>query len=203
MKPFPAVAMIEFLDIPAGIQATDALLKKAPITFLKSGTITRGRYLTVLGGTTASVEEAFEEGTYWGGNAVIDQVFLPDVHPDVYAAMFGHRAPAGDQSWAIIETASVAANVRAAEAALKGTPVKLLELRLADEGLSGKGFSMYEGELHDIEAAAELAAAFLQRAGVAFSHRILTAPHEALGRHFAATTRFHETQPLQLEGETT
>ncbi|MGA1531051.1 MAG: hypothetical protein ACO398_09960, partial [Kiritimatiellia bacterium] len=86
-------------------------------------------------------------------------------------------------------------------AALKGTPVKLIELRLADDGLSGKGFSMYEGELHDIESAVELSTAFLERARGAFSHRILTAPHDALRRHFAATTRFHEIQPLQLEGE--
>jgi len=202
MKPFPAVAMIEFLDIPSGIQATDAMLKKAPIAFLKNGTITRGRYLTVVGGSTASVEEAFAEGLYWGGQAVIDRVFLPDVHPDVFDAMLGKRHRSKDGAWAIVETNSVAANVRAAEAALKGTPVNLIELRLADDGLAGKGFSIYEGELHDIEAAVDIASAFLQRAGVAFSHRILTSPHEALGRQISANTRFHEVEALALEGET-
>lgn len=193
--------MIEFLDIPAGIQATDALLKKAPIAYLKSGTITRGRYLTVIGGTTASVEEAYEEALYWGGNIVIDKIYLPDIHPDVFAAMFGKRGKSRGGSWAVIETASVSANVRAAEAALKGTPVSLIEIRLADDGLAGKGLSIYEGELHDIEAAVEIASAFMQRAGVEFSHRILTAPHEALGRQISQNTRFHEVEALTLEGE--
>ncbi|HMO50468.1 MAG TPA: BMC domain-containing protein [Kiritimatiellia bacterium] len=203
MKPFPAVALLEFLDIPAGIQATDAMLKKAPIVFLKSGTITRGRYLTVIGGTTASVEEAYAEGEYWAGNAIIDRLFLPDVHPDVFAAMFGKRNRSRDGAWAIIETASVAANIRAAEAALKGTPVSLLELRLADDGLAGKGLSFYEGHLHDIEAAVDIATAFLARSGTTFSYRILTAPHEALGRHIAGNTRFHEVDALKLDGERT
>jgi microcompartment protein CcmL/EutN len=203
MKPFPAVAILEFLDIPSGIQATDAMLKKAPIAFLKNGTITRGRYLTVIGGSTASVEEAFVEGQFWAAQALIDKVFLPDVHPDVFAAMFGRRAATRDGAWAIIETSSVAANVRAAEAALKGTPVSLIELRLADDGLAGKGLSIYEGDLHDIEAAVDLAAAFLERAGVAFTHRILTAPHEALGRQINGSTRFHEATALELEGERT
>ena len=202
MKPFPAVAILEFLDIPSGIQATDAMLKKAPIAFLKNGTITRGRYLTVIGGSTGAVEESFAEGLYWGGNAVLDKVFLPDVHPDVFAAMFGRRKATRDGAWAIVETASISANIRAAEVALKGTPVELIELRLADDGLAGKGLSIYEGALHDVEAAMDIAAAFLQRAGVAFTHRILTSPHEALGRQLTGNTRFHEAEAMVLDGET-
>lgn len=201
MKSFSALAMIEFQDIPAGIQATDALLKKAPIAFLKNGTITRGRYLTVIGGTTASVEEGFEEALYWAGRAVIDKLFLPDVHPAIFDAMSGKRNKTRGGSWAIIETTSVSANIRAAEAALKGTPITLIEIRLADDGLAGKGLSIYEGDLHDIEAAVDIASAFMQRAGVEFSHRILTAPHEALARQISQNTRFHEVEALTLEGE--
>ena len=62
MKKHPAIAIIEFSEIPAGMSATDAMLKKAPIAFVKCGTITRGRYLTLIGGTTASVEVSLEEG---------------------------------------------------------------------------------------------------------------------------------------------
>ena len=34
------------------------MLKKAPVAFFRSGTVTAGRYLTLIGGTPASVEEA-------------------------------------------------------------------------------------------------------------------------------------------------
>lgn len=201
MKLFPAVALIEFSDIPAGIQATDAMLKKSPISFLKNGTITRGRYLTIIGGSTAAVEEAFQEGLYWAVNAVIDKLFLPDVHPEVFDAMFGRRKKSSGGAWAVMETASVSGNVRAAEAALKSTPVTLIEIRMADDGLAGKGLSIFEGELHDVEAAAEISAAFLDRAGIGFSQRILTSPHEALCKQVTENSRFHEVEALNLDGE--
>ena len=55
MRTYPTIAVIEFSSIADGIYCTDALLKKAPITMLKSGTVSRGRYLTMIGGTTSWV----------------------------------------------------------------------------------------------------------------------------------------------------
>ena len=95
MKNPPAIAVVEFKDIAVGIVATDAMLKKSPIAFLKCGTISRGRYLTLIGGTTASVEEAINEGLFWGGANVLDHVLLADVHPQVYDAILGQRRPIG------------------------------------------------------------------------------------------------------------
>ena len=60
--------------------------------------------------------------------------------------MLGRRKPGTSGSLAIVETDTVALTARAAEAALKGTPVDLIEIRLADTGLSGKGVSVYQGE---------------------------------------------------------
>jgi len=202
MKKHPAIAVVEFKDIAVGIVATDAMLKKSPIAFLKCGTISRGRYLTLIGGTTASVEEAVNEGLFWGGVNVLDHVLLADVHPQVYDAILGQRRAIGSGSLAIIETATVSSNVRAAELALKGTPVDLIEIRLADTGLSGKGVSIYHGELHDIEAAVDIAVGFLERAGVEVGFKIISAPHEALSKQVDASTYFGSSPLLELDGET-
>jgi microcompartment protein CcmL/EutN len=201
MKKYPAIAVLEFREIPVGLVATDAMLKRSPIGFLKCGTISRGRFLTLLGGTTASVEEACQEGLLQGGNGVLDHVLLADVHPQLFDAILGDRQPVGAGSLAIIETSTVSSNVRAAELALKGTPVDLVELRLADGGLSGKGLSIYHGELHDVEAAVEIAAGFLRAAGVEAGFRIIAAPHEALADHVGAGTRFAAAALLELDGE--
>jgi microcompartment protein CcmL/EutN len=201
MKKHPAIAVLEFKDIAVGMVATDAMLKKSPIAFLKCGTISRGRYLTLMGGTTASVEEAVNEGLFWGGANVLDHVMLADVHPQVYDAILGRRHPIGPGSLAIIETATVSSNVRAAELALKGTPVALIEIRLADTGLSGKGLSIYQGELHDIEAAVDIVVGFLQRTGVEVGFKIISAPHDALTREVDASTYFGSASLLELEGE--
>jgi len=201
MKKAPALAVIEFRDIPTGIDATDAMLKKAPIAFVKSGTISRGRFLTLVGGSTAAVEESLREGLFRAGECVLDHLLLADVHPRVYDAILGGRRAAGSGALAIIETDTVASNVRAAELALKGTPVELVELRLADSGLSGKGVSIYQGELADIEAAVEIVLAFMHEARGDVRHTIIPSPHEALGRQIGSGTSFASAALLELDGE--
>jgi bacterial microcompartment shell protein len=201
MKKAPALAVVEFRDIPAGIDATDAMLKKASIAFVKSGTITRGRFLTLIGGSTGAVEESLREGLFRAGASVLDHLMLADVHPRVYDAILGGRRAAGTGAMAVIETDTVASNVRAAEMALKGTPVELVELRLADAGLSGKGVSIYQGDLSDIEAAVDIALGYLREAGGEVRHTIISSPHEALARQIGTGTAFGSAALLELDGE--
>jgi microcompartment protein CcmL/EutN len=201
MKKHPAIAVVEFGDIPTGMSATDAMLKKAPIAFVKCGTITHGRYLTLIGGSMASVDEALQEGLACGGESVLDHLLLADVHPRVYEAILGWRKPGNSGALAIIETDTVAANVRAAEAALKGTPVDLIEIRLADTGLSGHGLSVYQGALPDIEAAIDIATRQVDQAGGSLRHRIISSPHEGLIKQIETSTWFGSQTVLDLDGE--
>ncbi len=207
MKPSPALAVFEFDDIPTGVAATDAMLKRAPIAFFRCGTITQGRYLTVLGGTTASVGESAEEGVRYAAEHLLDHLVLPDVHPRLYDGVVGKRHPRLIGSVAIVESRTVSPSVRAAEAALKGTPVELVEIRLADAGLAGKAMFVLEGTLHDVEAAVALAAAASQSnvpgsAPGALSYRIIPAPHEATLAQIGHGTSFDSALLIELDGET-
>ena len=203
MKKTPALAVLDFEDIPSGVWSVDAILKKAPIAFVRAGTVTRGRYLVVFGGSTGSTAESLQEALGSVGSSIIDHAFLPDVHPALFEAAFGARHKATG-SLLIIETETAASIVRSVEAALKGTPVDLIELRLSDTGLAGKGVAFLAGTLHDIEAAADLA-----RAGTGFdappprgfSHRLIAAPHEVVEREIIFTTRFEAAPLLELDGE--
>jgi microcompartment protein CcmL/EutN len=203
MKKTSALAAIDFSNIPSGVWAVDAILKKAPIAFVRAGTVTRGRYLVVFGGSTASTSESLAEALVTTGNAVTDSALLPDVHPVLFDSVFGaKRKSAG--ALLIMETETASSIIRAAEAALKGTPVELIELRLSDMGLAGKGLAFFAGRLHDVEAAAVLASA---GAGVdappprGFSHRVIAAPHEIVERQITAATRFDSAPLLELDGE--
>ncbi|MFC1683465.1 BMC domain-containing protein, partial [Candidatus Zixiibacteriota bacterium] len=148
----PAIALIEFNSIATGIRAGDAMVKRAPITFLRNGTVQRGRYLVLIGGDTASVEESLEVGLDVGGNTVEDMVYLPNVHATVFAAVQGARQLNDYESLGVIETSTVASVIRAADAAVKGAAVTLLEIRLAN-GMAGKGLALVTGEVADVEAA--------------------------------------------------
>lgn len=201
MKTYPTIAVIEFKSIADGIYCADALLKKAPIAMIKSGTVSGGRYLIIIGGSTASVEESLNEALEVGQASQTDHAFLPDVHTQVHDAVLGQRQPLIQDAVAILETNTVAANVRAAEAALKGAKVRLTELRLAEYEMSGKAISVFNGELPEVEAAMELTGECLRGGKECVQHRIICQPHEALTKQLDGGTRFAGARPVELEGE--
>ena len=201
MKQFPAIAVVEFSSIADGIFTTDAILKKAPIAMIKSGTVSGGRYLTIFGGTTGSVSESLSEALVIGAGSVLDHAFLPDVHPKVHDAALGKRAECKQESVAILETDTIAANVRAAEAAIKGTEVVLVEIRLAEYEMSGKAISVYSGELHEIETAMAIANETLRGRSAFTHHRIIARPHEVVTGQLDKTSRFADAKAEELEGE--
>ncbi len=158
---FPAIALLEFNSIAAGIEAGDAMVKRAPVNTIQSGTVQPGHYLVLVAGNVAAVEEAFAAGKEIGRSALRDTLFLPNVHPDVVAALGGKRQAAQEDALGIVETISVASAILAADAGVKGAEVALLQLRLAD-GLGGKGLVYFHGLLADVETAVSLGSAIAQ-----------------------------------------
>ena len=150
----PALALLEFHSIAAGIEAGDAMVKRAPVERIRAGTIQPGYYLVLVTGEVADVVEAVDAGVMAGGDALRDRLLLPNVHPGVVAALNGVRGSGGDTVAAlgIVETATVAAGILAADAGLKGAEVRLNQLRLGD-GLGGKGLALFSGLVSDVEAA--------------------------------------------------
>lgn len=200
MKRAAALAVLDFAEVPAGLDATDAMLKKAPVAFFRSGTVTAGRYLTLLGGTPASVEEALAEGLARSGGHLLDHLYLADVHPRLLDALEGRRGEDGTGALLILETATASSVVLACERALKGTLVDLVEVRLSDAGLAGKGLALFRGDLHELEAAVEIVTSVLPpSAGLAY--RVLARPHDAFAREAALGTAFAASRFVDLGGE--
>lgn len=153
---FPALALLEFDSIATGIQAGDAMVKRAPIDRIQTGTVQPGHYLVMVVGEVAPVEEAVAAGQETGQAALRDSLFLPNVHPGVVSALTGEREPVLGEALGIVETHTVAAAILAADGGLKGAEVALLQLRLAD-GLGGKGLALFTGLVADVEAAVDIA----------------------------------------------
>jgi len=152
MAPSPSIALLEFDSVAAGIVAGDAMVKRAPITALHTGTVQPGHYLVLVAGEVGDVEEAVDAGTSTSGDAMLDMVLLSDVHPDVVQALRGVRVEGAVEALGIIETISVASIIEAADAGIKGARVDLLEMHLAD-GLGGRGYLLFGGAVSDVEAA--------------------------------------------------
>jgi microcompartment protein CcmL/EutN len=184
----PALGLLELESIAAGIEAGDAMAKRAPIDVLRAGTVHPGKYLVLVGGAVADVEEALAAGREAGGPCVLDSLFLPNVHPAVVAALGGRRSEPGGEALGIIETRTVAGILAAADAGLKGAMVRLLELRLADD-LGGKGYLLFDGAVADVEAAVEIATGSLGAAAGTLA-RIIPQLHREMAENLAADARF-------------
>jgi microcompartment protein CcmL/EutN len=185
----PALALLEFSSIAAGIQAADAMVKRAPIDVIKAGTVQPGKYLVLIGGQVADVDESLKAGREVGGAAAVDLVYLPQVHPEVVEAIGGGRVPQVTDSLGVIETVTVAAAIHAADAGIKGAEVRLVEVRLAD-GLGGKGIVLFSGLVADVEAAVEIGVGVLERPELLVRQVVIPQLHPEMWENVTDATRF-------------
>jgi microcompartment protein CcmL/EutN len=189
----PAIGLLEFDSIAAGIVAADAMVKASPVAALYSGTVHPGRYLVLVCGDTASVEIALQRG---GTASLVDSLFLPNVDPAVVAAITttSEAAPIDGDALGIVETSSAATAIVAADAGVKTAGVALLAVRLADD-LGGKAYCLFGGDVADVEAAVEAAVEGAVRR-TEHGQRLVSATvipqlHPEIGANLAADLRFN------------
>ena len=187
----PAIALLEFDSISAGIVAGDAMVKTSPIGAIYAGTVHPGNYLILVSGDTASVEIALATGTDVAGSRLTDSVFLPDIHPGVTAAIVSGSDIAGlrDEALGIVETATVAAVIDAADAGAKAADVSVSSVRLAD-GLGGKGYVLFSGVVAEVEAAVEAATARTEPHGALVRADVIAQLHEEMAENLGTELRF-------------
>lgn len=187
----PAIALVEFDSISAGIVAGDAMVKASPIGAIYAGTVHPGKYLVLVSGDTASVEIALAIGTDTGMGHVSDSVFLPDVHPDVTSAIVGGAVDASltEEALGIVETSTVAAVIDAADAGVKAADVAVSAVRLAD-GLGGKGYVLFSGLVAEVEAAVEAAVDRTTPHGTLVKADIIAQLHQEMADNLGAELTF-------------
>lgn len=180
----PALALLEFDSIARGIEAGDQMVKRAPVEVIRAGTVQPGRYLVLVAGEVADVEEAVTAGE--SVPTLVDEVFLPDIHPGVVSALRNQPGTGDGEALGVIETRTVATVIHAADAGIKGADVVIAELRLAD-GLGGKGYVLFVGPVAEVEAAVEIGAAAVDATVVT---AVIPQLHPEMGENLWAAARF-------------
>ena len=174
----PALGLIELTSIARGVIANDAMVKKAKIKTILSNPVCPGKYLVLITGDVEEVEQAMRVGIYYADYSLVDQLFLPHVHPQVLPAIYGTTQVAALKTVAVVETFTVAASIIGADRACKTAEIQLVEMRLA-VGIGGKAYFTLTGEQHMAEAAVEGAVDVLD-SGLIIRTEIIPAPHDDL-----------------------
>lgn len=172
----PAIALLEFDSIARGIRTGDAMVKRAEVRVQVAEPISPGKYLILITGGEAEVEESWREGLEIGKDGVVDSLYLPGVHGDAAAAVHGaSRERWAQDSLGIVECSTVAAAIVACDAACKEASVRVLEMRLG-KGIGGKGVFTLAGDLWDIQASLDAARTSIEERRALLATEVIPRP---------------------------
>lgn len=174
-----SIGLVEFNSIARGIEAADTMLKTAMVELLAANPICPGKYMAMVGGDVAAVESAVNAGVKTGGQAVVDQFILANVHPSVFPAITATSAVEVVQALGIIETFTVASLIFAADACAKAAEVELIEIRLGS-GIGGKSFVTLTGDVAAVKAAVDAGSAGVISKGLLADKVVIPSPSQQL-----------------------
>ena len=175
----PALGFLETSSIASGIEATDAMMKKANVELLLTTIVPRGKYLVMVGGPVADVESALLAGRETAGQTVVDEFLIQGVHPQLPAAIKGRVPVSRLDAVGVIETKEVASAIFAGDAAVKAADVTLIEARNQP---GGKGLVVLTGDVGAVLAAVAAGRAAVKKEGMLVGSVVIPAAHEALKR---------------------
>jgi microcompartment protein CcmL/EutN len=178
----PALGVVEVSSVARGVVVADAMVKKAPVELVFARAVSSGKFVVVVSGEVADVEEAMAAAVAVAEATLVDRLMLPQAAEGLLAALKRHVvSPRVGDAVGVFETFSVASTVHAADAACKAAEVEMAELRLAD-GLGGKAYFVISGAQADVEAAL-FAAEHITPTGMQLGRELIARPHEDLLKH--------------------
>ena len=159
------VGFLELGTIARGIEATDAMLKKATVHLLFAHPVSTGKYLIGFEGEVEEVRSALAVGREVAAPALLDFFFLPNIHPAILPSIQHPVEPNVLGALGILETVTCASCVIALDAALKTSEISLIKIELG-KGIGGKAYFIVQGEVGDVESAMAAAVRAIKKQGI-------------------------------------
>ncbi|QDU69020.1 BMC domain-containing protein [Engelhardtia mirabilis] len=179
----PCIGMLELSSVARGVEVTDAVLWEAQVECLVASPVQPGKYVLLFTGSVDDCKAGLARGAELAGSDLIDQLLIPQVHAQVPVALRRRGGTIDGQLDAVgvVETATVASSIVAADLALKAATVDLIDLRVAN-GLGGKSFLVVTGEVSDVRSAVGAASDSARAAGHLQRDVVIAQPHRDLSR---------------------
>ena len=180
----PCIGLLELCSVARGVEVTDAVLWMATVEVLFASPVQPGKYVLLFTGSVQDVSSALRRGAEVAGADLVDELLIQQVHEQVEAALRrrgghidGHLDAIG-----VVETATVASAIAAADVALKTATVDLFDLRIAN-GLDGKSFLSLTGPVSDVRSSVTAGAKSAEAKGKLLRSIVIARPHPDLALH--------------------
>ncbi|MDY0042550.1 MAG: BMC domain-containing protein [Desulforhabdus sp.] len=174
-----AIGMVETNSVGAGIEATDAMLKRANVEVIYSRPVCPGKYLVLVSGRVSDIEASMQAGVEKTAGTLVDTLILPNVHPSIAPALKQATSIDGLKALGVLESFSVASLVVAADMAVKAAAVILIEIRTAI-ALGGKAYCTLTGDESSVQVAVKTGAEYLRSQGALVSEIVIARPHNEI-----------------------
>ena len=174
-----AIGMVEFNSIAKGIYAADQMVKISEVEIVTATTSCPGKYIAIVTGDVAAVEDSVRIGEQTAEEFFIDSIVIPNVDPGVFPAITGSTMPERIQAVGIMESFSLATMIICADQILKAAELEAIELRLGN-GLGGKAFFTYTGDVAAVKSGTAAGIKIAQEKGLLVNAEVIPSPSELL-----------------------
>jgi microcompartment protein CcmL/EutN len=172
-----AIGMLEYMNVPTGVQAADTVLKTSQVEMIEAQTVCPGKYIMLFTGEISAVKASLEAAGRYDG--LIDSFLLGNPHEGIFPAIYGTAEVHNPRALGVLETFSAASIIVAADEAAKTSQVELIELRIA-RGMCGKSYMMLTGEVAAVEAAIAKAKKAVAESGMFLDSSVIPNPDSRL-----------------------
>lgn len=170
-----SIGFLELNSIARGVGAADAMVKAADVTLLYARPNCPGKYNILIAGEVAAIDASMEAGSRFAGSAVLEELVIPRLHPQVIRAIYSATPPETTGALGIMEFFSITGAILAGDSAVKAAAVDLLDIRLG-AGLGGKSFAVITGETAAVEQAAQAGVAGAKERGTLVDYVVIPHP---------------------------
>ena len=174
-----AIGMVEFSSIARGIYAADQMVKISEVEIVTAQTICPGKYIALVEGDVAAVQDSVHIGEKFAGEYFVDSLVIPNVHHGIFPAITGATMPEHVTALGIFETFSVATMITAADQILKAAELEAIEIRLGT-CLGGKSFFTFTGDVAAVETGVEAGRGVAETKGLMVDAEVIPSPSDRL-----------------------
>ncbi len=174
-----AIGLLELTSIAKGIEASDLMLKASDVELLFSRSICSGKYLIMVRGDVAACQSSLNAGIEVGKDCVVDSVLIPNLSEQIFPAITQASLIEEVEALGILEGFDVATLIESADASVKSSKVKLLEIRIA-MALGGKAFAILSGSVSAVKSAVDTGKMVLAEKGLLTNFAIIPSPKSEL-----------------------
>lgn len=174
-----AIGVVEFISVARGIYTADQMLKTADVEVVTATSICPGKYMAIIHGDVAAVEDAVRVGVKTAGEYCVDSIVIPNVDSGVFPAITGATMPDGISSLGIMESFTVATMIITADAVLKAADLQAIDLRLGN-ALGGKAYFTFTGDVGAVKAGIEAGIAIADEKGFLVNSEFIASPSDRL-----------------------